>query len=270
MTAAELKWYSDLRAELRRYGLPVHDIPKFTKMINGIREYGYDVGKVIREFSEFQSLETRRKMLQDSVKMLQNEFNYLSQKCSYLENMVNSHEQIISIFKELEGMAFGLEELKLLWNTINEIAVANNIPLDEAQRKFFKDVEEQYDKKLGFESKVQNLQLEINKLREQNSRLPLVGPLLARLVQSGVNEQDIINAAYIFNTHIGSKSNTIDIQLLFADLHKCANIKSVMQQLSQDTDNLKNQIASLKSTETRFGWTEPKYRSIINIFRTDR
>ena len=54
-------------------------------------------------------------------------------------------------------MGFGLKELKLLWNTINEIAVANNMPLNEAQQKFFKDIEEQYDKKLGFESKVQNL-----------------------------------------------------------------------------------------------------------------
>src|SRR3954454_24587174 len=114
------------------------------------------------------------------------------------------------------------------------------MPMNEAQQKFFKDIEEQYDKKLGFESKVQNLQLEINKLSEQNNRLPLVGPLVARLVQSGVNEQDIINVAYIFNTHIGSKSNTTYIQLLIADLQKYGTINSVIQQLSQDTDNLKN------------------------------
>ena len=94
---------------------------------------------------------------------------------------------------------------------------------------------------------MQNLRFEINKLSEQNSRLPLVGPLLARLVQSGVNEQDIINVAYIFNTHIGSKSNTIDIQLLIADLHKYPTINSVIRQLSQDKDNLTNQIASLKT-----------------------
>ena len=62
--------------------------------------------------------------------------NYLGQKCFSLENTINSREQIISIFKELECMGFGLEELKLLSNTINEIAVANNIPLNEAQQKF--------------------------------------------------------------------------------------------------------------------------------------
>jgi hypothetical protein len=85
--------------------------------------------------------------------MLQNESNYLGQKCSSLENTVNSLEQIISIFKDLDGMGFGLEELKLLWNTIIEIAVANNIPLNEAQRRFFKDIEQQYDKKLDLNPK---------------------------------------------------------------------------------------------------------------------
>jgi hypothetical protein len=75
MIATELKWYSYLRAGLQKYGLLVDDISKFAKAVNGIRQYGYgyDVGKVISEFSEFQSRETRRKMLQDSVRMLQNE-----------------------------------------------------------------------------------------------------------------------------------------------------------------------------------------------------
>ena len=186
-------------------------------------------------------------MLESSVKMLKIDLNYLSQQCSFAQNTLNSHIPTISGLKELETMGFGVKELKLLWHTINEIAVANNIPLNEAQQKFFKDVEEQYDNKLGFESKVQNLQLEINKLSEQNIKLPLVGPLLARLVQSGINEQDIINVAYIFNTHIGGKSSTIDIQLLIADLHKYPTIKSVIPQLSQDRDNLTNQIASLKT-----------------------
>jgi hypothetical protein len=55
MTAAELKWYSDLRAELRKYGIPVDDIPKFAKAVNGLRQYGYDVSKVISEFSDHES-----------------------------------------------------------------------------------------------------------------------------------------------------------------------------------------------------------------------
>ena len=54
-------------------------------------------------------------------------------------------------------MGFGLKDLKLLRNTINEIAYANNIPQNQAQQKFYKDIEEHYDNKLGFE-------LQLNKL----------------------------------------------------------------------------------------------------------
>jgi hypothetical protein len=208
-------------------------------------------------FSESQSRETRREMLQDSVTMLQNESNYLGQKCSSLENTVNSHEQIISIFKELEGMGFGLEELKLLWNTINEIAVANNIPLNEAQRKFFKDIEEQYDKKLGFESKVQNLKAKVNTLTQEKKRLheellaqPLIGPILIGLSQIGVNEQDIFNMAYIFQRHAdggsSSTSSSMDIQSLIAELQKYGSIKSSIEKLSQEAE-VRNEIASLKA-----------------------
>src|ERR1051325_2157114 len=55
MTATELTWHSDIKAELRKYGIPVDDIPKFAKAVNGLRQYGYDVSKVISEFSDHES-----------------------------------------------------------------------------------------------------------------------------------------------------------------------------------------------------------------------
>jgi hypothetical protein len=57
--------------------------------------------------------------------------------------------------------------LKLLWNIILEIAAANNIPREQAVSKFFKDIEQQYDDKLGFESKIDKLQVEVNKLNRE-------------------------------------------------------------------------------------------------------
>ena len=50
-----------------------------------------------------------------------------------------------------------------MWNTIKEIVDANNISADKASQKFFSDVIQQYDDKLGFEGKVQNLKSEIQK-----------------------------------------------------------------------------------------------------------
>ena len=57
----------------------------------------------------------------------------------------------------------GIKELKLVWNTTKEIAAVNNISADKASEKFFSDVIQQYDDKLGFEGKIQNLKSEIQK-----------------------------------------------------------------------------------------------------------
>jgi hypothetical protein len=67
---------------------------------------------------------------------------------------MNLHKQSIDIQHQLEIMGFGFKQITQLWNTILEITEANKIPYKEAVSKFLRDVDEQYDNKLGFESKV--------------------------------------------------------------------------------------------------------------------
>ena len=71
----------------------------------------------------------------------------------YARTVVNSYSQTLSLYDELQDMGFGLKELKQLRNTFNEIANANanNILKDQAGQKFYNDIEEEYDDKLGFE-----------------------------------------------------------------------------------------------------------------------
>src|SRR5205809_7583363 len=66
LTISELKWHSELRGELRKYGIPVDDIPKFTKIVDNIKGYGYDAGKVISEFSDLKSLRLNHDFLRQS------------------------------------------------------------------------------------------------------------------------------------------------------------------------------------------------------------
>ena len=70
-------------------------------------------------------------------------------------------------------MNLGLKELKLLMSTITEIAQANNIAHDKAVSKFFRDIEEQYDKKLGFENKISEKILEVGDINNNIQTLNL-------------------------------------------------------------------------------------------------
>jgi hypothetical protein len=254
MTATELKWYSDLKAELGKYGVPIDDASKLAPIVNGISQYSYEVDKVLHAFSDVNSLAAQHKLYQGLVQELENKVNSLKLQCSLLEQIANSHNQSTSIYRELEVMGFGLKELRLLYHTINEISDANNIDPGQAQHKFYKDIEEQYDNKLGFEPKVNELRFEVRKLAQDISRLrselfsiPLVGPAIIGLIRSGLKEQHIIKLAGMFEGYRRSSRGGIDMQVLITELEKYLSIRVAVQESKEELDNLNKRVASLEA-----------------------
>ncbi len=250
ITSSAIQWYSDLRAELRKYSIPVDDISKFGKIVDNIAGYGYDVDKVIKEFSDLETLRSVRDTLRQIVQTLENKNSNLEQQRSTLEVLVNMHNQALSTYQHLDGMGFGLKQLDFLWNTVKEITLENGIPADEAVTKFLLDVERQYDKKLGYESKIQGLRDEVGKLNQEQTRLraellllPLIGPKLVKLTQSGVSEQDIINIATIFEKYVAG----IDRQSFASELQTYGGLKSAIQKLTKESDALRKEVGSLQT-----------------------
>ncbi len=253
MTTANLQWYSNLKTELNKYRIPIEDLSLFAKAVHGIGQYGYDVNKIIAEFSEQEFLRRQLEFYRHTIPVLENKCVTLNGLCTSLGQMLNFNRQKLSQSDELEQMGFGLKELKLIWHTINEIAEANNISSDQAVQKFFKDVEEQYDDKLGFEPKLDTLRSEFSALNKglNSSRTallaqPLVGPVIQRLFYNGVSEQDIIDLSKLFERYRRSEGN-IDKQSLISELEKYGSIKSAIEQLNQKIKESKNEIASLES-----------------------
>jgi hypothetical protein len=123
----------------------------------------------------------------------------------------------------------------LVWGIGNEIAEANDIPLESYIKIHYTDIEEQYDKKLGFESKPEKLQTEVNKANQDLTRpsielswLLVLGSALAKLIQSGLKEQDIINVASIVERCFTG----IDRQSVISELGKYGGLKFAVQKLS--------------------------------------
>ena len=79
--------------------------------------------------------------------------------------------------------------MKALWHTVIEISNANNIPKEDAVKKFFNDTEKHYDDILGLESRKHELQEEVKDLGQQKFKLffvlnafPKVGAPIAKLL----------------------------------------------------------------------------------------
>ena len=94
-------------------------------------------------------------------------------------------------------MGIGLKEQKLLWHKVREIGVANQMNPKEALQKFLKDVEEEYDAKLGFEPKIQKSKSEL-----QNNASMMQNMSSSLATQSQNNVTMMQNMSSILTTQI--------------------------------------------------------------------
>ena len=53
-TTEQLEWYSGLREELAKYGIPVNDVSHLAKVIEGVTALGYDPVKITNEISNLE------------------------------------------------------------------------------------------------------------------------------------------------------------------------------------------------------------------------
>jgi hypothetical protein len=150
-TVTELREYSNFKAELSRCGLSssiVDDPQKLVRVIYGIKQHGYDVDKVLSDYSDLQIKQIKHDILSNQNRELEHRKMDLHSQCSFFESQVNLHSQRLYVYDELDSMGFGLTKLKIIRNTIKEIAAEENISFSQAVDKFFKFLEQRYDIKL--------------------------------------------------------------------------------------------------------------------------
>jgi hypothetical protein len=206
-----LEWFYKLREELwNRHRIRIEAIGEFAKVINDFAAQGYDAYKIISEYNDFQSVKDETMAARCRLLNLEKNEQDLRDKIVKLETQCESVTQTMNTYSELKKVGLGLKELKQLLSTIMEIANANGIPNDKAVDKFFRNIREQYDNKLGFEKKVDEKMIELveteNKLVVSQAYLqlqPHLGPILNDFLRIGFTLEDIKNIHLLVFRHSG-------------------------------------------------------------------
>ena len=201
--AEEIKSYFDAKQELDKHKLSItEDFQKFAKSVKCIAEFGYEPERVLAEFQDIQYLTHKRLALEIATDEMEKDLAKLNQQDYSLRHSINLHLENLSVYNELANIGFGSKELRILLNTILDITNSNGINHWLAVGKFFKDIETQYDAKLGFESEKESLNLQIQTLKQEREKMmqilraqPLVGPMVTKLFQLGLSENDILKVA---------------------------------------------------------------------------
>ena len=216
------------------------DNSRFVAAIVGARQLGFDPRVIVEKVSNLAKLETDQKTASEKVEFLDKKRQNLELKCSYLEQQELVHSHRISIYQDLERMGMGIKELKLLWHTVGEIANANKISQDKASEKFFSDVAQQYDDKLGFELKLQNLKSEIQKNEQIQLQIGAITAMLNSIILMQFDQIQQVSGFVEFGPLVkAAKGQQVPINQLKNGVIKAIDILIRSDSTDRSTDVLK-------------------------------
>jgi hypothetical protein len=243
-TRDELNQFSSLKAVMKKNGVEMPDNSKFVGAVVGARQLGFDPRVIVEKVSNVAKLENDQKALEEKVEFLDKQSQKLEQTCSNLKQEELVHSYRISIYEDLELMGMGIKELNLLWHTIREIATANKLDEDKASVKFFSDVREQYDDKLGFEVTLQNLKSEIQKNEVVQCQLSAITAMLNSIILNQFDQIQAVSGFVEFGPLVkAAKGEIVPINLLKNALIKAIDI------LISKIDSTDGSTGALKATK---------------------
>lgn len=202
LTEAGVKWCIDVKEELNKYGILVDDITKFTATIKWIAEQGYDPMRIVKTYSDYQTMKIASLNLQNNICLLENDISKLEENKMAIERSIESKYQLLLQLEELNALRIGLKELRIFRLTINEIARANNLNIHEAWKKLIEDISHQYDLILGFEPKIREQQAQHRKLLFRINYLSdYLGKVVADTFLTTLGEEQRSILTNIINNH---------------------------------------------------------------------
>lgn len=140
-----LQRFTHTEEMLLEYDLSTEDISNLVNALNNAHQLGYDANAIAEKISTIESLAKKEKELKNNLMVAQDELRMFKHATFLLSQEINKHQLTLAVYEKLQSLGFGLKELKVLSNTIREIAIANNVDSSIAVKKFFQDIEEKND-----------------------------------------------------------------------------------------------------------------------------
>jgi hypothetical protein len=257
--SAHYKLFSIIKYKLGQYGISIENLDQFVECVKGIAKENYDVTRVLELIRDYDNLLYYIDYYKKEVEAKKDELKKLNQEINYSKGLIDSYRIKLDTIEKLEIMDFGINELKILYDTLMEIGRENNIDnktFAQIKKEFFDDLKS-YEEILGsrnerdrLQREIKNLEIQLEKEKERFNSYPKVIKSLERLSNAKIYEDDILAIDKIIsmarNGHV-YKDKTRYKQNLIDDLQKYGNMKLAIKNLQDNKKKIT--LKSLKKTQ---------------------
>jgi prefoldin subunit 5 len=141
--------FTILKYKLGQYDISMENLDQFVNCVVGISKENYDVTQVLKLIGDYNNLLYYRQHYKKEVEAKKNELNLLNQEINSLKELLDSYRIKSDITENLERMGFGINELKIVYDTLMEIGRenindTNNKTFEQIKKDFFNDLKISY------------------------------------------------------------------------------------------------------------------------------
>ena len=205
----EFLLFKDAKDELKKNGIDIHVLEPLIDVIKIFKERHF---KPITVLSEFSNIQEYRKLVENKdrrIKEIESHIEDLKTISDNYEKKITSNEQMVLSMKQLENLGFYASDIKNLAVVFLDISKKFGLSKDEFKIKFSRYIDCLYTL-LTLEQDISKKTDELSILDSEISSgrniievsQPIVFSILQKLVNAGLNENDILMAFKIFTTDL--------------------------------------------------------------------
>jgi hypothetical protein len=136
-TLVNLDIFVNTRDKLESYDIPVDDIDKFVRCLQGIRNYSnYDPFKVVEKFSDLKTLELEIESKQKIKSSVEIDIKKFEEKEIDYNRRLDLKYIKLKNLEEMEKLGFNLQDLKKIKRILLEICSEHNLNIEEITMQF--------------------------------------------------------------------------------------------------------------------------------------
>jgi hypothetical protein len=266
ITLEQVKAFDESRQSLQRLGQNVKDVPRLARMMTAAAEQRHDVKRILKFMSKEGSLREEIAELEKRVSNLKGLEEKLDRRTGVLNKEVERKENLLEEAERLEKIGYNLRQLQQLAGVVSRISKKNGLAPDEAARRFFEVIRDEYDSRLGLGRSLEGIKEEVVSLRseadKQREHLKVLGSehrdmaraiaVVRSLSARSISEQDIITWQRILS-RVG-----ISPVALHKDLQAYSTIEGLLTRRRNEAEKLGAEIqdkgaalGSLKKEQAR-------------------
>jgi chromosome segregation ATPase len=275
-TLQTLEAFNNTRESLKRRGVDVEELNKLAVLLLNVSEKSYDPEDITIFYSETRDLEEKKSSLEVTVSSLEAEATALEKENRALQETISDNQGLVEKISEIDSMGLKVENVTSIVQKVMEISSRHELTREKALEKFFSDIDEQYEAKLGYENEANRLKArrsrindEIEDMETKHKRLEKifaekksVYDRLIDLNEKGVSNEDLVHWDEII------RDTNMDLISIRREIARLGGLRQWLDDKNKDKIKLEGEIESLKNEIESLKTQKENFEAELNSLRT--